>query len=275
MEICSSIIKRRIMRLRITLLIVAATLAAAALLCLAFVFRNVPGVEIIFFIALFFSLLILIFLLLHTLRANEKYSKVAKVLQRCFLICLAVGVAGFLILQGLILSAALTEDAEVDCIIILGAGLYGETPSRILVSRLDAGLEYLSAWDDVPIIVSGGQGPGESITEAEAMRRYLVRRGADESLIWKEESSTSTWENLSYSLALMEENGLDVSTATIAIVTNEFHLYRAKHIAGTMGINAVGVSAQTPYPTLRLLYHVREVPALLKDFLLGAGVLVA
>ena len=200
--------------------------------------------------------------------ANEKYKKLASVLQRCFLICLVIFVAGFLVLQGLIISGSGTEDAEAGCLIILGAGLYGETPSRVLTSRLDTALDYLEVHGKMPIIVSGGQGPGETISEAEAMFRYLNRRGIDSDQIWLEDSSTNTLENLVLSLALMEEKGLEPGTAKTAIVTSEFHLYRAKHIAGTLGLNAVGIAAETPYLSLRILYHCREAVALLKSFLL-------
>ena len=247
--------------------LVATASAAMTLVCFVLMLKNYPGMNIAFYITLAASAAIVVYLVLRALRANEKYSRLARVLQRFFLVCIVICVAGFLVLQGLIISGARTEDAEIDCLIILGAGLYGEYPSMMLVSRLDRALEYLQVRDDIPIIVSGGQGPGETITEAEAMSRYLERRGTDESKIWKEEESTSTWENLIFSLALMEEQGLDPENTTIAIVTSEFHLYRAKRIAGQLGLNAVGVAAETPYASLRVLYHCREAAALLKDFI--------
>ena len=257
--------KRVVMRI---LAIAASTISVSATV-ISFIYmrRNYPGMNIAFFIALGISALIIAHLFLCSLRASEKHPKLAKTLQRCFFICLAIGFAGFLTLQVLILSASRTEDADVDCLIVLGAGIYGETPSRILASRLDSALEYIAGRDGVQIIVSGGQGPGESITEAEAMFRYLTRRGADANLIWKEERSTSTLENLAFSLELLEEMGLDKDTAKVAIVTNEFHLYRAKHVAGLFGIDAIGVAAKTPYPSLRVLYHFREAAAILNSFL--------
>ena len=251
---------------------IASSCAAVTILCLVLMLYNYPGMNIAFFIALGFTLVVFAYLFLRKLSLSEKHSRLATALKRCFVICLAVGITGFLILQALILSGAHTQDAEVDCIIVLGAGIYGETPSRILASRLDSALAYVIGRESVPIIVAGGQGPGESISEAEAMYRYLTRRGADEAQIWKEDKSTSTLENLAFSLALMEEKGLDIKNATIAIVTNEFHLFRAKHIAGTLGLDAIGVSAQTPYPTLRVLYHFREAVALLKYFLSSGSV---
>ena len=260
--------RRTSFRKALTVIVATASLIAT-LICLVLMLKNYPGMNIAFCIALAFSIIIFTYILLRALRTKERYSKLAAMLQRCFLICIVVCIVVFIILQCLIISGARTEAAEVGCLIVLGAGIYGETPSRILAARLDAALEYLKTRGDVLIIVSGGQGSGEAITEAEAMFRYLVRRGANENRIWKEESSASTWENLAFSLELMEENGLDIENTKVAIVTNEFHLYRAKHIAGTLGFDAIGIAAETPYPSLRILYHCREALALLKSLLSG------
>ena len=260
---------RGVLRRRVVVAIVAAALATAALLTIAIAYSSFPGMDIFFYIVMGFSILIVSYLALHALRAGKKLSKPAKVLQRCLVICAAVGLAVFVLLQGLIISAARTEDGEVDCLIILGAGLYGEIPSRTLVSRLEAAVRYAGERDDLLIVVSGGQGSGETITEAEAMSRYLVRCGIEESRILKEGRSTSTWENLAFSKALLEEHGLDTGGMSVAVVTNEFHLYRAKYVAGSLGLNAIGIAAQTPYPSLRILYHCREALALLNSFLFG------
>ena len=257
---------------RVISVIVAATAAAVTILCFVLMLADSPGMNIAFFMSLVFSFLVIAFLLIRALRANEKYARIATRLQRCFIVCLVLGLAGFFTLQGLIMSAARTQDAEVDCLIVLGAGLNGEIPSRTLVSRLDSAIEYLGGRDDIPIIVSGGQGPGETITEAEAMFRYLRRNGVDENQIRQEGKSTSTLENLAFSMDIMEDMGLNTEKATIAIVTNEFHLYRAKHIAGSLGLDVVGVAAETPYPSLRVLYHCREAVAIMNSFVFGCDV---
>jgi len=254
-------------RRAITLAITALALIASGI-SFVMMLSRIPNMHIIFYLVLGVSILVVTFLALWALGAHEKSKRLAKVLRRCLLICLSVGLSGFLILQGLIISSARTEDAEVDALIVLGAGLRNSSPSMILRTRLNAAIRYLEAQDDIPVIVSGGLGRGETITEAEAMFRYLSSRGVDESLIWKEETSTSTRENLAFSLALMEENGLDLENATVAIVSNEFHLYRAKLIAGKAGVEAVGVAAQTPGANLRALYFFREAFALANEVLL-------
>ena len=256
---------------KVLTIIVVAACAIVTVIFLVLMLKNYPGMDIAFCVALALSAIIILYLLLRKLRASEKYSRLAVILQRIFLICIAICIAGFIVLQGLIISGSHTDNGDVDCLIILGAGLYGEYPSRVLVSRLDTALEYLKGKDDIPIIVSGGQGPGESITEADAMLRYLLRNGVDEGRVRKEDRSSSTKENIAFSLALLEDSGLDAGEMKVAIVTSEFHLFRAKYIAGQLGLDAIGVAAKTPYPSLRVLYHCREAVALLKDLLISSG----
>jgi len=227
-----------------------------------------PYMHIIFYLVLGLSIIVVAYMVLWTLGANEKYSRPAAIMRRCYFICLAVGLAGFLTFQGLIISGATTEEADVDAVIVLGAGLRNGTPSLVLRTRLNAAVEYLKTQGDIPVIVAGGLGQGETITEAEAMFRYLSARGVDENLIWKEKESTNTHENLTFSLALMEENGMDVENARVAVVSNEFHLYRAKLIAEKAGLDAVGVAAETPGVFLRILYYFREAFALASEVLL-------
>ena len=227
-----------------------------------------PNMHIVFYLVLGLSLLIIIYLVLWTLSASEKHIKLAKALKRCYMICMTVGLSFFLVMQVLIISGAHTEDAKADCIVILGAGLHGDVPSLVLRRRLNTAVQYLKEHGDIPIIVSGGQGPGETITEAEAMRRYLSARDVKENIIWKEEESTSTRENLAFSLSLMKEKGLDVEKIKVAVVSNEFHLYRAKLIAGKMGLDAFGIAAETPGIYLSILYSFREAFALASELLL-------
>jgi len=220
--------------------------------------RRVPDMHIIIIFVIVLSGILVTYLILWTLGAFSRFAKAAKILKRCYYICLIAGIVGFIVLQGLIISGTQTEQAEVDAIIVLGAGLRNGEPSIILRTRLNAAIEYLEGREGTPIIVTGGLGQGETITEAEAMFNYLRRRGIDEEHIWKEDASTSTYENLAFSREIMIERGIDVDNARIAIVSNEFHLFRAKMLAGNAGLDAVGVAAQTPTLRLRVFYHFRE-----------------
>ncbi|MDR0381412.1 MAG: YdcF family protein [Oscillospiraceae bacterium] len=177
-----------------------------------------------------------------------------RVMQGLFLLLLL----SFVVVEALIWSGAHSDpDAPADCVLVLGAGLHGETPSATLAARLEAAVDYLRRHPEVPVVVSGGQGPGESIPEAEAMRRYLVRRGVAAERIRKEEASTSTEENIRFSAALLPEGPLRV-----AVVSNEFHLYRARLLTRRQGWEPVAVSAPTPYLYLKIAYFIREYASL-------------
>jgi uncharacterized SAM-binding protein YcdF (DUF218 family) len=134
-----------------------------------------------------------------------------------------------------------------------------------LVERLNLVLDYIKRGNDIIIIVSGGKGIGEDITGSEAMKRYLVNNGIAESRILKEEKSTSTFENIKLSAQAYKRNsGKDLES--IVIVTNDFHMFRARMLANRAGIKAFGLSAKTPvylYPNV----YIREYFALIKSFL--------
>lgn len=131
---------------------------------------------------------------------------------------------------------------DTDCVIVLGAGVYGTRPSASLRSRMNAALDYLKEHPSVSAILSGGQGPGEDISEAEAMRRYLTENGIDESRLLLEDKSTSTAENLRFSFEIAEKQGF----SKLTVVTNEFHQYRSKHLAENMGYQVGGIPAPVP-----------------------------
>ena len=132
--------------------------------------------------------------------------------------------------------------AGADALIVLGCGVRGERVSLTLARRLDAALSYLEENPQTIVVVSGGQGPGEDIPEAEAMRRYLVARGIEESRILLEARSMSTMENFQFSKALIDSAiGPD---ATIVFVTTRFHVFRSERIASMLGIHAEGIGAE-------------------------------
>lgn len=193
--------------------------------------------------------------------------------KRVLLALFCAGLALFAALEALVLRGARTDPAAEDgvsCVVILGAGVNGAEPSAVLRTRLNAALDYLADKPDLPVIVSGGQGAGEDITEAECMARWLVARGVDESRVWKEEASTSTRTNFDNSLALMAERGID-PTDSFAFVTSDFHICRAKLIAGVP--QAYGVAATLPdgpyFAALTANYYVREAFALANERLFG------
>ena len=194
----------------------------------------------------------------------------AKVCRNVLLALFCAGFAFFLVLEGFVLSGAKgdADDTPVDCVIVLGAGVNGTQPSLILWSRLNAALGYIADKPDVPIIVSGCQGAGEEISEAECMYRWLTAHGVEESRVWKEERASSTRTNFAYSCAMMAERGIDPS-ADFVFVTSDFHVYRSRMLSGTPA--AHGVAASLPrslyYDVLTVNYYVREAFALANELL--------
>ena len=171
-------------------------------------------------------------------------------------------VAGlFLWGESLILSGMLQKgEPDLEYVIVLGAKVKGERPSKALRERLDHAAEYLNENPDTKAILSGGQGDGEEITEAECMFRYLTGKGIDESRLIKEEHSTSTWENLKFSFELVNK-----PEARVGVLTHNYHVYRGMLLAERVGFeNVCGIAAPSE-SVMQLHYLVRECAAVLKE----------
>ncbi|OZM56864.1 hypothetical protein CIB95_08825 [Lottiidibacillus patelloidae] len=155
------------------------------------------------------------------------------------------------------------EDEEIDAVIVLGAGLHGEHIPLTLRYRLDEALKFLEKNEGVPVVVSGGQGPGEDITEAEAMRRYLEERGIDPARIYKEDKSTSTIENIKFSKKVIKED-VQLKNPTVLIITNEFHTVRALMISKEFDLKAYAIGTES-----YMLWHylTREAFALVDTYI--------
>ena len=158
-------------------------------------------------------------------------------------------------------SAHTTAPDDVDYLIVLGAGVNGTTPSLSLLDRLEATADFMLAHPDCKAVVSGGQGAGEDITEAQAMTTYLLNQGIAADRILPEDKATNTIENIRFSYAIIEQES---SNATVAIVSSEYHLYRAKLIANHLGYDVYTVAAPTSKWLLKINYFLREAPAVIK-----------
>lgn len=172
----------------------------------------------------------------------------------------------FIVVSGLMLHAAAEKAPENATVIVLGAGLQGNQPSRMLRDRLDAAARYLEANPESVCIVSGGQGADEICTEASVMRRYLLEKGIGEERVLMEDQSTSTAENLRFSRELIESRGL---SDRVVIATQEFHQYRAQSFAKQEGLQEAGAcTCRTPLYLLGC-YWVREFAGICRMLLLG------
>lgn len=170
------------------------------------------------------------------------FKKLAKWLKAVIIAGLSVAVlfSSFLIIYGKSDNVTYREDA----VIVLGAAVHGKTPSLTLKKRLDKAVEYHEQNPDAVIIVSGGKGNQEDITEAEAMETYLLEHGVAADKIIKEENATSTYENFTFSKEISDEQ-LD-GEYTAAFITNEYHILRANLCAKQAGIqNATHIHSNT------------------------------
>ena len=129
----------------------------------------------------------------------------------------------------------------------------------------------LEAHRTASAVVSGGQGPGETMTEGEAMSVWLEAKGIDPSRIIVEDKATSTnrGRNLEFSFELIRAAGGEPD-GNCAIVTSEYHLCRAKMMAADLGVEAWGVAGHTTWPTLMLNYFIREAFAVTYYRIFGA-----
>ncbi|MCI2058239.1 MAG: YdcF family protein [Oscillibacter sp.] len=187
---------------------------------------------------------------------------------------LCAGIFLFVLTEGRIAAAGEStayKTRRPDAIVVLGAGVNGSTPSLALQSRIDAAADYLDRHPDVPVILSGGQGPDEDVSEALAMYRGLVGLHADPGRLYLEERSATTAENFCNTAELLRSLGLKPGKTELAVVTNDFHIYRALKIADSQGMpSAFGVPAELPWWWLRANYYVREFFAVGKSVLVRA-----
>lgn len=178
----------------------------------------------------------------------------------------AVLLAGltFITVEGFVISYMGSAGTEgLDYIVVLGAAVRGSRPSNTLLWRIDTAYDYLTQNPQTIAILSGGQGLNEDISEAECMFRVLTERGIAPARLILEAESTSTYENMRYSLEHVEPG------STIGIVTSNFHVFRAVKIAEKLsGMPVEGIAA--PHKNLLILhYMVREFAGLASETLRG------
>lgn len=190
------------------------------------------------------------------------FASLGRTWQIILLSILSTAILIFTITEGIIIYYGHTRSHEkTDVILILGAGLNGKEISSTLKYRLDTAVEAHQKQPGIPIIVSGGQGPRESMSEAEAMANYLIQHGVPKSLILQEDKSTTTYENFQFSKKL-----LPADDALVLVITNNFHMVRAIMLAEKAGLNAYRYPSPAHFPT-SFNFHVREFFGLMKDIL--------
>ena len=181
---------------------------------------------------------------------------------------MAAGILAFAALLGVVLAGSHTDlPGEPSIMIILGCQVRTDGPSVLLQDRLDTALDYLEDHPDMTVVASGGQGPDEHISEAEAMAAYLVEHGFPEGQILLEDGSHNTSQNLIYTRKLLEESGLDWQ-GNLLVVSNGFHLARVRMLAQRYGLGEIStLAAPSSHVPSRLMMYIREPLALVKSFL--------
>ena len=131
---------------------------------------------------------------------------------------------------------------KLDYVVVLGAGLIGERVTPLLASRIRTGIKIYSKHPGSKLIMSGGQGADEVVSEAFAMKSYALEQGVSEKDIIMEDKSTNTEENIKFSKRLMKD-----ANSRFALVTNYYHVYRALVLAKTLGFRCIGYGAPTKF----------------------------
>ena len=188
----------------------------------------------------------------YTLRKADR-CPVCKWVSRLGRVLFLLFLASFVLIEGMIWTGAQPDEAayDADYVLVLGARCYGDRPSASLRSRLDAALDLMDE-SDAMLILCGGQGSDEIAPESHIMYDYMLEQGADPERLLIEDTSRNTIENIGNAKAMLPEG------ASTAVITNEFHLARAKRLMERAGLDPVGVPAPTPYLTMRAVCCLRE-----------------
>lgn len=199
----------------------------------------------------------------------RREKKPFRILRRLFALLLAAGLLFFAILESKVISYGRTDwEKDVSAVVILGAGVNGTTPSLSLLVRLEAALEYIQDKPDIPIVVTGSQGPGEDISEAACMAQWLMNNGVEPERICLDEEADNTQENILNSMEILREQGID-TTGNIAVVSADYHLYRASLYWGNSGMVSVAAHMPGRYWPLTVNYYIREAFAAAKLLVFG------
>ena len=199
----------------------------------------------------------------------RREKKPFRVARRVLAGLLALGLALFAALEIQVIRWSRTDwETQPAAVVVLGAGVNGTEPSLSLLVRLEAALDYISDKPDIPIVVTGSKGPGEDISEAECMADWLIAHGVERGRVLLEDQADNTEENIRYSREILREQGVD-TTANIAVVSADYHLYRASLYWGVPWMVPVAAHMPSQYLPLTINYYIREAFAAAKLLVFG------
>ena len=148
---------------------------------------------------------------------------------------------------------------DIDCIIVLGAGIWGDKPSPMLEDRLKEAISLYNQNISSKIIMSGDHGK-EEYDEVNIMKEYAIEQGVKSEDIFMDHAGFSTYESMYRAKEIFEAN-------KVVIVTQKYHLYRALYIAKQLGIEAYGVNSDSRKYVGEIYREAREIIARDKDFI--------
>ena len=169
------------------------------------------------------------------------------------------------------------ENPPPKVMVIFGCQMRRDGPSVLLKDRLDAALAYWEAHPDIKIVVTGGKGDDEHVSEARGMYDYLTAHGVDGANIYMEDKSRNTWQNINNTFALMEREGWSL-TDDVLLVSSGFHLARIELLWNRARVQALRgetyggqyvstLAAPVSHAPSAVQMFFREPLALVKSFL--------
>ena len=187
--------------------------------------------------------------------------------KRVLLAVLALGIALFCTLEIVIAANSRTElNGEPEIMVIFGCQVKPWGPSILLQDRLDTALDYLEEHPDMTVVVTGGKGDDEHVSEAQCMYDYLTEHGVNGNQIIMEDTSRNTSQNVRHTKAMLNAMGYDILEEEYLLVSNGFHLARIKLLWGDYGTVSTLAAPSTHFPS-RVKMFFREPLALVKSFL--------
>lgn len=170
-------------------------------------------------------------------------SRAARIVWNTARILFAAGVVWSGVLTALMFSAATARPPETATVVVLGSKVSGTAPSADLRVRIETAAAYLKEHPKAVCIACGAQGRGEAVSEAVAIRDGLAERGIGSARVLLDDRSYSTKQNFENALKIIRDRSL---SADLAVVTDDYHEFRACSIARKLGVSPYAVPAQTP-----------------------------